>query len=92
MDENKENSKLKEGWWKPAVEIFIQVSTWIAIPIIISLIVGKKLDNHFDTKPWIFLGLAGFSFIISCYGIYRVINKYMQKIKNLGNIESNKNN
>ena len=83
----KPNNKnlLNQGgaWWKPAIEIFSQISTWIVVPIVLALIVGKKLDTHFDTRPWIFLGLAAIGFLISCFGIFKVITKYVQKIKEL---------
>ena len=72
-------------WWKPAVQIFSQVSTWIIVPIILALIAGKALDKHFGTDPWIFLGLTGVSFIISCFGIVRVVRKYMKDIEKNGN-------
>jgi F0F1-type ATP synthase assembly protein I len=70
----------KAAWWEPAVEIFSQVSGWIAGPIIFALILGKYLDRHFGTKPWIFLGLTGLAFIISSFGIVRVVGRYMKKI------------
>jgi F0F1-type ATP synthase assembly protein I len=77
-----------EPWWKPAVQIFSQISTWIVVPIVLALIMGKKLDAHFNTQPWIFIGLALFGFLISCYGIFKEITKYIEKIKKLG--EENK--
>lgn len=87
---NKNLPNQNEPWWKPAVEIFSKISTWIVVPIVLALIIGKKLDAHFDTQPWIFLGLALFGFLISCYGIFKEITKYIQKIKKLG--EKNKQN
>ncbi|HEY4503224.1 MAG TPA: AtpZ/AtpI family protein [Candidatus Paceibacterota bacterium] len=72
-----EEDKVK---WKQAIEIFSQVSTWIVGPIIVALILGKYLDGRFDTKPWIFLGLTSFAFIISAFGIIREVSKYMKKI------------
>ena len=66
--------------WGPAVEIFSEVSTWIAGPIIVALIVGKYLDSRFGTKPWIFLGLTLFAFLMSSFGIVKVVGKYMKKI------------
>lgn len=78
MEENKNKT-----YWQPAVFIFTQVSTWIAIPIVLALIFGKMLDAHFDTKPVIFLVLAGAGFLFSCFGIVRVIRKYVKEIKNL---------
>ena len=67
--------------WGPAVEIFSEVSTWIAGPIIVALIVGKYLDSRFGTKPWIFLGLTLFAFLMSSFGIVKVVWKYMKEMK-----------
>jgi len=72
-----------KNWWQPAVEIFSQVSGWIVAPLILALIIGKKLDAHFDTKPWLFLILAMLGFTISSFGIFRIISKYIQKIKEM---------
>jgi F0F1-type ATP synthase assembly protein I len=68
-------------WWKPGVEIFSQASGWIAGPIILALVLGKYLDGRFDTKPWIFIGLTGFAFLISSFGIIKVVTRYMKKIE-----------
>lgn len=68
-------------WWKPAVEIFTQISGWIIAPILLSLIIGKKLDSHFGTAPWIFIGLSSFSFLISSFGIVKTIKDYIGKIE-----------
>lgn len=76
VDDNRDNQ-----WWKPGVEIFSQVSGWIAGPIILALVVGKYLDGRFDTKPWIFMGLTGFAFLISSFGIVKVVSRYMKKIE-----------
>lgn len=70
----------KKPWWEPAVEIFSEVSGWIAGPVVVALILGKYLDGRFDTKPWIFLGLTGFAFLVSTYGIVKVVSRYMKKI------------
>ena len=71
----------KNLWWKPGIEIFSQVSGWIAGPIILALNVGKYLDNRFDTKPWIFLGLTGIAFLISIFGIVKVVTRYMSRLE-----------
>jgi F0F1-type ATP synthase assembly protein I len=84
----------KVVWWKPAVEIFTQISGWIVAPILLSLIIGKKLDSHYSTAPWIFIGLSSFSFLISSFGIVKTIKDYIQKIeqeKNDNDAKSNRN-
>jgi F0F1-type ATP synthase assembly protein I len=77
-------------WWKEGVQIFTEVSVWIVIPILLALFVGKSLDAHFGTKPIIFLVLAGVGFLFSCFGIVRVIQKYMKEIKDLADNKNQK--
>ena len=85
MEENKQNMNSGKGpWWKEGVQIFTQVSVWIVVPILLALFIGKALDAHFGTKPIIFLIASGVGFLFSCFGIVRVISKYMQEIKDLG--------
>jgi len=92
MEENKQNMNNKGGpWWKDGVQVFTQVSVWIVVPILVALFVGKSLDAHFGTKPKIFLLLAGLGFIFSCYGIIRVIKKYLKEIEDLSTPPKNDN-
>lgn len=74
-DENK-----TEPWWKPAVEILGQVTTWIVIPIVAALVIGKWLDGRYGTKPWIFLSLTGVGFLISTFGIVLIMGKYLKTL------------
>jgi len=78
---NEPKQENKTAWWAPALEIFTEVSSWIAGPIIIALIAGKALDNHYDTKPWFFIGLTAVAFMVSCYGIFRVVIRYMSRLE-----------
>ena len=90
MVENNQNLNNGSPWWKPAVELFSQVSTWIVAPIILALVVGKGLDKHFGTRPIIFLILAGVGFLVTLVGIMRVIKKYTKELKKIE--EENLNN
>ncbi|MFA5095226.1 MAG: AtpZ/AtpI family protein [Candidatus Paceibacterota bacterium] len=78
MENNKNNNKI---WWKPAFEIFSEISTWIAVPIILAVIGGKALDSHYGTKPWMFIGSVILAFLISSYGIVKAVKKYAVRIK-----------
>jgi len=84
MDKDKKNLN-----WKPAIEIFSQVSTWVVVPIVLALIFGKMLDAHYGTRPWIFLVFTGVAFMISSFGIVRVISKYIKKIQEENKQEKN---
>ena len=77
-----DNKNFNKGpWWKQGVEIFSEISTWIAVPIILALIAGKALDRYYGTKPVLLLVFAGASFLISSFGIVRAVKRYAAKIK-----------
>lgn len=78
VDNNQNNNG---PWWKDGVRLFGEVSTWIAVPIILALISGKALDAHYDTKPLMLLVLAGIAFLISAYGIVKAVRNFTNKIK-----------
>ena len=80
MNEN-DNNFNKGLWWKPAFEIFSEISTWIAVPIIVAVIGGKALDNRYGTKPWMLIGSAAIAFLISSFGIVKAVKKYAARIK-----------
>ena len=80
MEENK-NFNNKRMIWKIGLRLFLKVSTWIVFPVIIALFVGKSLDKHFSTKPWIFLGATGLAFLFSAYGITKIAIKYAREVE-----------
>jgi F0F1-type ATP synthase assembly protein I len=90
VDNDTKNPEVLEAWWKPAMEIFSEVSTWIVVPIVVALGVGKTLDRHFGTKPWIFIILAILGFIFSAMKIVKIVKRYAENVKNK-EIEKNKN-
>jgi hypothetical protein len=77
-----EENKNKTPWWEPAVALFGRVSSWVVVPIVLALVGGKALDKHFETTPILFLSLTALAFIISCYGIVRIVSKYIKNINN----------
>lgn len=85
MEENKENLNNKPSskgpWWASGVELFSQVSTWIVVPVVLALILGKMLDTRYGTKPIIFLSLTGLAFFFSCFKIIYIIKNYMKKLQ-----------
>ena len=84
MNENQSNLNNSGGpWWKPGVQIFSEISTWIFVPIILALIAGKALDKHYGTKPTLPLVSAGIAFLISIYGIVKAVRKFSNKIQPL---------
>lgn len=61
------------------MQIFSEISTWIAVPVILALIAGKALDKHYGTKPVLLLVSAGIGFLISSYGIVRAVKNFTKK-------------
>jgi F0F1-type ATP synthase assembly protein I len=82
MEEDKKNPNGKGPWWKPGVELFSEVSSWIVVPIVCALVFGKMLDAHYGTRPVIFLVFAGVGFLVTCFGIFRVMKNYMSRCQN----------
>ena len=79
MDDSSQNFK-NSPWWKPAMVVFSEVSTWIAVPIILAVIGGKVLDTHYGTKPTLLIVSAGLAFVISAYGIIKSVRQYAAKM------------
>lgn len=68
-------------WWKPAMQVFSEISTWILVPIVLALILGKYLDKRYDTQPVLLLVSAGLAFIFSGYGIVKTVKEFQKKVK-----------
>jgi len=68
-------------WLQPALQVFAKLSGWIAFPVIIGAFLGKWLDKRYGTEPWLFLGVVGFSFIISMFGLVSNALKEFKKIE-----------
>ena len=73
------------AWWKPALEIFSEVSAWIVVPIVFALVIGKSLDKYFGTKPWLFIILAILGFMFSSFKIVKIVKRYAENLKNKDN-------
>ena len=73
MVDNKNN-------WQAGAKVFLDISGWIVGPIILALFAGRALDNHYGTKPVMFLVLVGIGFLVTIFGIVRVVKKYQKKI------------
>jgi len=75
------NKGSKKIWWQPGLALAIQISTWIAGPIILAVIIGKWLDKKYNTEPWLFLISIGIAFVISNIGIVREALRTMKQME-----------
>jgi F0F1-type ATP synthase assembly protein I len=70
-------------WWQPSIMLFMQLSGWIAVPIIIAVYLGKWLDQKYNTKPWLFLVTVGVAFAISMIGVVLEAGKAIKQMEKL---------
>jgi F0F1-type ATP synthase assembly protein I len=82
VDQNKQPKRWSEtAWWQPAVNLFLKISGWIAIPVILATFLGNWLDEKFHTKPWLFFATVFLAFISSMTAIIRYTLKEYKKIE-----------
>jgi F0F1-type ATP synthase assembly protein I len=79
MDEKK-NPKI--AWWQSGMQLFLRLSGWIGMPIIIAVFVGKFLDRKYNSEPWLFLLSVGTSFVVSMFALVYIGLGEFKKIEN----------
>jgi F0F1-type ATP synthase assembly protein I len=84
---DKENTQNNKAWWIPAIALFLRMSVWIIVPVMIAVIIGKWFDNEYNTEPWGLLGIIGLSFIFSIFMIVKIV---LDEYKNIEKEEENK--
>jgi len=79
---NSDDLKADEPWWKPGLQMAAQIIGWIAIPIIAALFIGSWLDEKFDSTPFYLLVSVGVAFVITNIGLFINVIKASKKIIN----------
>lgn len=67
-----DKKKVSGGGWQ-FVSVAGQVGFDIALPMVLGLIVGVKLDEHWGTRPTMTLALFGLGLMISCASLIRIV-------------------
>ena len=80
-DTNNAHFQNQKAWWQPAVIMFARMSAWVAIPVISALFVGRWLDKKYNTEPIFFLAIVGFAFLISIFGLVKIVKEEYGKIE-----------
>lgn len=62
------------------MRLFLRLSGWIGVPVLIAVVVGKYLDAQYHTDPWLFLLSVGIAFVVSTFAIIHYGLKEMKRI------------
>ena len=71
--------EIKEGLIKKkrivtSSQVSLTDGTAIAVPLFLFIIVGKLLDDHFQTKEFMLIGI-GFGVVATIYNLFRLVKK-----------------
>ena len=89
---NLEGKNNNEKWWLPAMKMFLRLSAWVAIPIILASFAGDWLDKRYGTEPWLLLALVGIAFIVSMIGLVKNTMEEYKKFNKENKNEDKKTN
>ncbi len=85
----KEESKQDKKWLAEFIKASVEMSGWIAVPVVAALFAGQWLDEKQQTGNLYFLSLTGLAFIISCIGLALTGKRYLAQVENK-NLEDKK--
>lgn len=76
--------KNNKNYWVEPLKMFFRLSAWIVFPVLLGVLLGKWLDNRYNSSPKWFLIVVGLSFVISMVGLVK------DTLKEYKNIEKRK--
>lgn len=80
--ENKQDlNKKEEKWWRPVMLFYAKTTSWIILPLVLSILGGRYVSKTIGSQVVFFLFVI-FGFLITCFGIYREIKNYKKTIDN----------
>ncbi len=80
----------EDNWWQSSLTLFVKLSTWVAVPVILALFIGRWLDEKYNTTPWLLLLSVGIVSLVSLFGIIKETAKAMREIDNKQDKKDNK--
>ncbi|MFH0819123.1 MAG: AtpZ/AtpI family protein [Patescibacteria group bacterium] len=91
--QNNENKpKDQENWWQDGYRAFIQISGWIAAPIIAALFIGDWLDTKYQSGSKYLLICIAIAFVISNVGLVKEVLNYNKKLNKIERTSKDKPN
>jgi hypothetical protein len=79
MEQDSSNFNKNGVWWKPIMIFYVKITSWIAIPLILAILVGNYIGKSIGNQTLFFIFIM-IGFGISCFGIYREIKKYKKNL------------
>lgn len=73
--------KLDKNYWVEPLKMFSRLSAWIVFPVLFGALLGKWLDQKYNSSPRWFLIIIGLSFIISMIGLVKNTLEEYKKIE-----------
>lgn len=68
------------SWLRPIIIFYVKTTSWIIFPLVIGFLTANYFNDSFKNQTLFFLILM-LSFGITCFGIYKEIKTYKNKIK-----------
>ena len=64
-------------YYRLAARIFADFSGTIAVPVVLAALLGKWLDNRYDTEPRYMIILLVLAFALTAYAVIKKAKRYM---------------
>jgi len=71
---------MKTSYSGKIIALLISTTAWIVGPVLVGTLVGKWLDQNFNTDPWLFLLSVGICFLVSMFGL---VKNALREFKNI---------
>ncbi len=81
IEDDKKNFNENNPWWKPAMFFYAKVTSWIIIPLVLAILLGKYVTKTIGSQSLFFIFVM-LGFGISCFGIYREVKNYQKGLDN----------
>ena len=62
--------------WQPVIIFYVKTTAWVVLPLIVGMVASR-----FTESQVLFFVLLMISFGITCFGIYREVKEYKNKLE-----------
>ncbi len=72
---------MKENYSGRVIGLLVNTTAWIVGPVLAGTLIGKFLDQKYQTEPWLFLISVGVCFLISMFGLIKNALREFKRIE-----------